>query len=102
MAKKKHRRQQRQFRSTRVAKIATAAPRKPGAPEVSVLAAELLQDVAVALNALENFCRSVKLRHDAVVTEYGYVLPFGETPAVWEIRTRLLDGFPVSPADDET
>lgn len=59
-------------------------------------AAPLLEAVAVALNACEEAGIAVKLKHGAVYTRHGYVLPAGDR---WVPRTLLWS--PFSPGDDE-
>jgi hypothetical protein len=59
-------------------------------------AAAMLAAVADALTACEQAGIRVKLRHGAVDTRHGYVLPAG---GEWVARTRLWS--PFSPDDEE-
>lgn len=58
----------------------------------------LLASVADAFNACEEAGITVKLKHGAVITGHGYVLPVGE--AEWGARTRAYSPF-VVPGGDE-
>lgn len=59
-------------------------------------AAALLRSVADALNACESAGITVRLKHGAVMTRNGYVLPLGD--GQWGARTLAYS--PFSPADD--
>lgn len=59
-------------------------------------ASKLLTDAAAALNALEAAGMKVKLRHGAIFTTYGYVLP---TESEWVARTLVYTEF--EPLDEE-
>lgn len=59
-------------------------------------ASHLLGEVAAALNACEAAGVRVKLRHGAVFTDYGYVLP---TDSEWVARTLVYTEF--EPSDEE-
>lgn len=61
-------------------------------------AAPLLAAVADALNACEQAGITVKLKHGAAMTRYGYVLPVGD--GQWGARTLAYSPFGV-PVDDE-
>jgi len=60
----------------------------------------LLAALAGALNACDKAGILAKLSHGAVITQFGYVLPFGDDdPALglgsrWVARTRTLTEFP--------
>ena len=58
---------------------------------------KLLGDAAAALNALEAAGVKVKLRHGAVFTNYGYVLP---TETEWVARTLVYTEFEPLDEDD--
>lgn len=62
-------------------------------------AAPLLADVAAALNACEAAGIEVKLKHGAVITRYGYVLPVGD--GEWGARTRAYSPFGTPEAGDD-
>lgn len=59
-------------------------------------ASALLAALAGALNACEAAGITVKLKHGAVITRNGYVLPVGDRE--WGARTRAYS--PFGPADD--
>ena len=61
------------------------------------VAAQLLTDAAAALNALEAAGMKIKLRHNAVFTNYGYVLP---TETEWVARTLVYTEFEPLEEDD--
>lgn len=61
-------------------------------------AARLLADVASALNACEAAAITVKLKHGAVITRNGYVLPVGD--AQWGARTLAYSPFGAPEGDD--
>ena len=65
--------------------------------------AGLLSNAAAALAALEDAGISVKLRHDAVITPEGYVLPLrGSKDGRWVARTNSYTPFtPPPPAADD-
>jgi hypothetical protein len=58
---------------------------------------QLLREVAAALNACEEAGMRVKLRHGAVFTAYGYVLP---TDSEWVARTLVYTEFEPLEEDD--
>ena len=66
----------------------------PLAPDASAL----LSLVAAALTACETAGIKVRLKHDAVLTDYGYVLPLNGS---WAARTREWTEFSSSSADDD-
>jgi hypothetical protein len=57
----------------------------------------LLGAVADALNACQSAGMDVKLKHGAVMTQLGYVLPIGNG---WAARTRAYTEFTPPPGDD--
>ena len=72
------------------------APRTPGLPP-----ADLLSEIAHALNAAEVEGIPVELAHGAVITDWGYVLRLDDVKGQrWQARTRMLAEFPVPPGDD--
>jgi hypothetical protein len=60
--------------------------------------AALLAAVADALNACEAAGMTVKLKHGAVYTREGYVLPVGDH--AWAARTLAYTEFTPPPGDD--
>jgi hypothetical protein len=60
-------------------------------------ASRLLGEVAAALNACEAAGVRVKMRHGAVFTNYGYVLP---ADSEWVARTLVYTEFEPSEEDD--
>ena len=58
----------------------------------------LLGAVADALNACQAAGIDVKLKHGAVMTQLGYVLPIGNG---WAARTRAYTEFTPPPGDDD-
>jgi hypothetical protein len=60
------------------------------------VASRLLAQAAAALNACEAAGMKVKLRHNAVFTNYGYVLP---AESEWVARTLVYTEF--EPLDEE-
>lgn len=62
---------------------------------------QLLACLADALNACEDAGITVKLKHGAVITRFGYVLPVGD--ARWGARTLAYSpfGIPGTEGDDE-
>ena len=60
-------------------------------------AERLLGAVADALNACQSAGIDVKLKHGAVITPYGYVLPADR----WVARTRTYTEFTPPPGDDD-
>ena len=77
-----------------------AAARKPQ-PAKQREAAGLLKDVADALNACEAAGVMVRLKHDAVLSSQGLVLPIWDQPPRYAARSRLLAEFPVPPDSDD-
>lgn len=72
-----------------------APPREPGLPP-----ADLLSEIATALNAAEVEGIPVELAHGAVITDWGYVLRLDAVKGQrWQARTRMLAEFP-APAPD--
>ena len=61
--------------------------------------AALLGAVASALNACEAVGISVKLKHGAVITRNGYVLPVGD--GQWGARTLAYSPFSPDGDDDD-
>lgn len=61
-------------------------------------AERLLGAVAEALNACQSAGIDVKLKHGAVMTEAGYVLPIGDG---WVARTRTYTEFAPASGDDD-
>ncbi len=61
-------------------------------------AESLLGAVADALNACQSAGIDVKLKHGAVMTRFGYVLPIGNG---WGARTRAYTEFTPPPGDDD-
>lgn len=59
----------------------------------------LLGAVADALNACEQAGVTVKLKHGAVITDYGFVLPLGD--GQWGARTLAYSPFGIPEAEDE-
>lgn len=86
----------RRHRRKRPAKAVSRPGRSTSHPDT----ASLLAAVADALNAAENAGIGVRLAHDAVMTDYGYVFPVGPDDAPWAVRTRALTPFPVSGEED--
>ena len=70
------------------------APRPP-APDT----AALLSSVAAALTACEAAGITVKLKHGAVMTPLGYVLPLGD--GTWGARTLTWTEFSVQAGSDD-
>lgn len=62
-------------------------------------AAALLDAVAAALNAAQAAGLKVRLKHDAVLTNAGYVLPVSDDR--WGARTLTYSEFPPGDPDDE-
>jgi hypothetical protein len=62
-----------------------------------VEAARLLEDLARALSACGEAGMCVKLKHGAVYTKFGYVLPLDS--GKWTARSLTWD--PLSPPDDD-
>jgi hypothetical protein len=58
----------------------------------------LLGAVADALNACQAVGIEPKLKHGAVMTPFGYVLPIGNG---WGVRTRAYTEFTPPPGDDD-
>jgi hypothetical protein len=61
-------------------------------------AERLLGAVAEALNACQSAGIEVKLKHGAVMSEFGYVLPVRDG---WVARTRTYTEFTPAPGDDD-
>jgi hypothetical protein len=61
------------------------------------VASRLLTEAAAALTALEAAGMKIKLRHNAVFTDYGYVLP---TDSEWVARTLVYTEFEPLEEDD--
>jgi hypothetical protein len=61
-------------------------------------AAALLRALAVALTACEKGGIPVKLKHGAVITDHGYVLPLGD--GLWAPRTLAYSPFSTTEAAD--
>ena len=65
-------------------------PRQPGLPP-----ADLLSEIATALNQAEAEGIPLELAHGAVITDWGYVLRLGTVLGQrWQARTRMLAEFP--------
>ena len=73
----------------------TPEPHPGAAPD----AEELLTAVARALNACDTAGYEVKLKHGAVMTRVGYVLPLGD--GKWCARTLNWSPFSGQAGDDE-
>jgi len=73
------------------------APRQPGLPP-----ADLLSEIATALNAAEVEGIPVQLAHGAVITDWGFVLRLDEVKGQrWQARTKLLTEFKPPPGDED-
>ena len=68
-------------------------------PQPAPDAERLLSAVADALTACEAAGIPVKLKHGAVMTPLGYVLPLGD--GEWAARTLTWTEFSAPPGDDE-
>ena len=72
-------------------------PREPGLPP-----ADLLGEIATALNQAEAEGIPVELAHGAVITDHGYVLRLDDVKGQrWRARTRMLSEFPPSAGPDD-
>lgn len=93
MSRKRHRR--RKHPGKRIVRAAASAPGtvRPGNPGAEHEGASVLAAIATALEAAEKSGIRPRLRHDAVLTEAGYVLRIG---GQWVVRTRLLTEFPAA------
>ena len=72
-----------------------SAPKPAPPPE----AAALLSRVASALSACEAAGITVKLKHGAVITDFGYVLPLGD--GRWGARTLTWTEFGVQAGSED-
>lgn len=74
-----------------------APPRQPGLPP-----ADLLSEIATALNQAEAEGIPVELAHGAVITDWGFVLRLDDVKGQrWQARTKMLAEFPVPPPNGE-
>jgi hypothetical protein len=69
------------------------------APKPQPDAGRLLSLVADALTQCERAGITVKFRHGALMSDFGYVLQTGEK--TWAARTRAYAPFPVMPGDED-
>ena len=78
------------YRRGRLGPLAQPTAFAPASDPASILAA-----VADALNACERARMPVSLHHDAVITDSGYVMPFGD-PRLgnrWAARMKVPSGY---------
>jgi hypothetical protein len=94
----------RKGKARRRAKLAVRLARRPGhspPKQPGLPPAELLSEIATALNQAEVEGMIIQLAHGAVITDWGYVLRLDTVKGQrWQARTRMLAEFPVPPGDD--
>jgi hypothetical protein len=105
--KQRKKRQDIRKRARRIQRVTAAACNLPEwvmPEEILYCQAELLlTQAAGALNDLERYGIHVKLMHNALVTDWGYLFRFGDDHAPWVTRSLKLSEFqlPVRSRDDD-